>query len=100
MSDLSEELLVERMCPYLKKAEQRASGTMAFLSKLMSEMEEGYPAIQKILHYENTSDEAKVTMTVKEGTTSYVIRNFSRMNNRRAGGILARYIFRRATTGA
>ncbi|XP_078336123.1 uncharacterized protein LOC111134456 [Crassostrea virginica] len=93
----NEETLSKTLCPYLFSANDESLKMDKILGKIISEVESGFPKLEKILHHHYlSSDEAEVTITAKEGSHSYKVKNFSKLSSDQLGRTIGRYIFKKA----
>lgn len=97
MSKMSEDDQLNSLCPFLLSVNKKSLQTDGFLNAIVSEVESGFPKLEKILHHHYlSSDEADVTISAKEGKHSYKLKNFSKLSSEQIGRAVGRYIFNRA----
>uniref|UniRef100_K1R7T0 GMP synthase (glutamine-hydrolyzing) n=1 Tax=Magallana gigas TaxID=29159 RepID=K1R7T0_MAGGI len=85
------------LCPFLLSVNKKSLQTDGFLNAIVSEVESGFPKLEKILHHHYlSSDEADVTISGKEGKHSYKLKNFSKLSSEQIGRAVGRYIFNKA----
>lgn len=97
MSEMSEDDQLNSLCPFLLSVNKKSLQTDRFLNAIVSEVESGFPKLEKILHHHYlSSDEADVTISAKEGKHSYKLKNFSKLSSEQIGRAVGRYIFNKA----
>ncbi|XP_065935769.1 uncharacterized protein [Magallana gigas] len=97
MAKMNEQDRINSLCPFLLSENKKSLQTDKFLKAITSEVESGFPKLEKILHYQYlSSDEADVTISAKEGKHSYKLKNFSKLSSEQIGRMVGRYIFNKA----
>lgn len=97
MSKMSEEAQLNSLCPFLLSVNKESLKTDGFLKTIISEVESGFPRLEKILHHHYlSSDEAEVTISAIEGKHTYNVKNFSKLSSEQIGRAVGRYIFNKA----